>query len=140
MIHQAWLLLLVLLAGATTAALAEDSRLPDDLKDVEYKQFPPKKDSKTGFIVGGKNETALIRKLTHLAGRPIAELEADLRPEKENRTEHRSKLGFLGPDEKLLDVLAADNELVVGKMGLAHQDLARVLKVAASAGDRLEWY
>src|SRR5207302_760825 len=38
-----------------------------------------------------------------------------------------SSAGFLGKDEKLLDVLAADNRFVVDERGLTHQELARHL-------------
>src|SRR5690348_3765090 len=71
------------------------------------KSVPPAKDPKTGFVVGGKNTTALVRKLPEIAGRTIADLEKDMRPGK------ISNAGFLGKDERLLDVLAADNAYVV---------------------------
>jgi hypothetical protein len=35
---------------------------------------------KTGFDIGDKNPTALIRTLTEISGRTIAELEPDMRP------------------------------------------------------------
>ena len=38
------------------------------------KPVRPKKEDKTGFVVGGKNATALLGKLTHLAGRSTADL------------------------------------------------------------------
>jgi hypothetical protein len=91
----------------------------------------PHKDAKTGFIVGGKNRTELIRKLTEINGRSIADLEADMRPKK------LSGAGFMGPDEKLLDVLAADNRYVVEELGLTHQELARHLHALATIGDWL---
>src|SRR5947209_3988071 len=40
----------------------------------------PKEDKKTGFVVAGKNSTALIRGLKQLNGRPVAALEKDMRP------------------------------------------------------------
>src|SRR5262249_55142121 len=63
---------------------------------VEFAQLlPPRvephKDEKTGFIVGGKNPTALLGKLTEINGRSIAQLEADMRPKK------LSGAGFMGP-------------------------------------------
>lgn len=99
-----------------------------DLKDVPLKEMgiePVKavKDMKTGFIVGGKNETALIRKLTEINGRPIADLEKDMRPGAGSRE------GFLGAKESLLDILVEDNDLVLGELGLTHQDVARHLFV-----------
>jgi len=55
-----------------------------------------------------------------------------------------STAGFLGKQEKLLDVLAADNKYVVDEMGLTHQHLARHLHAMAAVwawqlkNDRLE--
>ena len=92
----------------------------------------PKKDPRTGFVVGGKNATALIQKLTELNGRTIAELENDMRPGA--GSEVSSLEGFLGKDERLLDVLAADNRYVVDEMGLTHQELAKHLLVLAGIG------
>jgi hypothetical protein len=89
----------------------------------------PKKDPKTGFVVGGKNETALIKKLTEINGISIVDLEIKMRPKA------LSKVGFLGTDERLLDVLAADNALVVDQLGLTHQELALHLRVLAAAGN-----
>ena len=120
------------------------TRIPDglsaaDLSEVDPKYLPspfvePKKDPKTGFVVGGRNETAVIRTLTELNGRPIAELEADMRPDNPNTAAHRSSAGFLTNDQRLLDVLAADNDYVLHTLGLTHQDLARPLKAAFAAG------
>jgi hypothetical protein len=89
----------------------------------------PHKDPKTGFVVGGKNETALIKKLTEINGIAIAELEKKMKPQA------LSRAGFLGEDEKLLSVLAADNSLVVEELGLTHQELARHLQVLAAVGN-----
>lgn len=91
---------------------------------------PAKKDAKTGFVVAGKNPTALILKLTEIAGRPVAELEEDMRPGR------LSTAGFLGKDERLLDVLAADNRFVVEELGLAHQELARHLRLLGAVAVR----
>ena len=44
-----------------------------------------------------------------------------------------SGAGFLGKDERLLDVMAADNDWVV-KLGLTHQELARHLLLLKSIG------
>lgn len=94
------------------------------------KPVEPRKDAKTGFVVGGVNKTDLIRKLTALNGRPIADLEADMRPGAAG--EVGSDKGFLGKEEKLLDVLAADNETVVTKLGLTHQAIADELNAVAA--------
>jgi hypothetical protein len=74
----------------------------------------------------------LIERLTELNGRKIAELEADMRPGAS------STAGFLGADEKLVEVLAADNRRVVEELGLTHQELARHLHALATIGWR-QW-
>jgi hypothetical protein len=103
-----------------------------DLADFVVPKVAKKRDPKTGFFVGGTNDTALIRKLTELNGRSIAELEADMRPGAQSDV--GSRVGFLGPDEKLLDVLAMDNKTVVDDWGLTHQQLARHLHALGSIG------
>jgi hypothetical protein len=92
-------------------------------ESLGVRPVPPRKDPRTGFVVGGKNSTSLIRKLAEVAGRPLADLEDDMRPGA------LSTAGFLGKDERLLDVLAADNRYVVTELGLTHQQLARPLLV-----------
>src|SRR5262245_36552317 len=104
-------------------ALAQDGK---DYKDIDLSKHgvpivKESKDAKTGFIVGGTNTTAVIRGLTRINEIKIADLERVMRPKK------LSQAGFLGPDEKLLDILAADNDYVTGKLGLTHQELARHL-------------
>jgi hypothetical protein len=127
-----WVICVLLAASATAHA--------DDPKD--YRDVPPaelgielvkeKKDPKTGFVIGGKNPTKLIRGLTELNGRSIADLEKDMRPGAPGET--GSRAGFLGKDESLLAVLAADNTYVVDELGLSHQALARPLRVVALVG------
>jgi hypothetical protein len=97
-----------------------------DPAKLGVKPVPPKKDPATGFVVAGKNATALVRQLTEINGRKIADLEKDMRPGAASRA------GFLGKDEKLLDVLAADNAYVVDEHGLTHQELARHLHLAGA--------
>jgi hypothetical protein len=96
------------------------------LEDYGIKPVEPKKDGKTGFNVGGKNATELIKKLTDINGKSIAELEAAMRPGVD------STAGFLGKTEKLLDVMAADNKFVVDELGLTHQELSRHLHAMAA--------
>jgi hypothetical protein len=93
------------------------------LEELGVTLVKPKEDPKTGFVVGGKNPTALLGRLTEINGRSIAELEKDMRPGAS------SKAGFLGKDERLPEVLAADNKFVVDERGLTHQELARALHV-----------
>lgn len=102
------------------------------LGDIGVRTVDPRRDAKTGFVIGGKNATELIRKLPEVNGRSIAELEADMRPGAPS--EVGSGKGFLGKDENLLDVLVMDNAYVVDKLGLTHQDLARPLHAAAAIG------
>jgi hypothetical protein len=80
-----------------------------------------KVDPRTGFSVAGKNTNEQIRNLKSINGRPIADLEVDMRPG------GYSAEGFLGKEERLLDVLVADNLFVLEQNGLTHQDLARPL-------------
>jgi hypothetical protein len=113
-----------LLAGS----LHGDPPAARDYTDVDpqklgVKPLAPKTDPKTGFVVGGKNPTDRIVKLTEIAGRSIADLEEDMRPGA------LSTAGFLGEKERLLDVLAMDNRHVVARLGLTHQDLARHLQI-----------
>jgi hypothetical protein len=101
-----------------------------DLKDIDLKQHgieavEPKKDPKTGFTLGGKNSTESLKTLTELAGRSIAELQRQMRPGATGKG--GSDAGFLGKDEKLLDVLQADNRFVVDEKRLTHQELAKHL-------------
>lgn len=128
-------LALTLSAPAQPPKPTGDGKPPDLAPFVEMGKYyvapvSPKKDPKTGFVVGGKNDTVLVRGLTHLNGRTIAELEADMRPGA--KSEVGSDGGFLGHDEKLLDVLAADNKYVVDELGLTHQELAKHLHAMAT--------
>jgi hypothetical protein len=135
------------LVASSLAGATEDEK-QQDYQDVPLDQIgvnfvKPTKDPKTGFIIGGKNATDLIRKLTEINGRKIADLEKDMRPgaigDRMGRGLDRfegSTKGFLGKEEKLLDVLAMDNEFVVDKLGLTHQDIARLLLIAAAIGDK----
>jgi hypothetical protein len=102
------------------------------LRDLGIERVPVRKDPKTGFRVGGKNPTALIRTLTEMHGRKIEKLELLMRPG------GMSTAGFLGARERLLDVMAADNRTVVEELGLTHQLLARHLNVLGAIGYR-QW-
>jgi uncharacterized protein (TIGR03066 family) len=112
-------------AGAVRLQAQEKKALKDysgiKLEEFGIKPVEPKKDAKTGFLVGGKNSTADIETLTEINGKNIAKLEKVMRPGA------LSEAGFLGKDENLLKVLAADNKYVVDELGLTHQELARHL-------------
>lgn len=99
-------------------------------KDLGLEPFKPVKDAKTGFVTGGKNETALLGKLTHINGRSIADLEKDMRPGE------LSTKGFLGPKESLLEILAADNEYVLGELKRTHQELAQHLFILGKIAEK----
>src|SRR5688500_18130066 len=96
----AWTLV-VLFSAVPATSLAQDK---DDYARMDpakqgFKAFEPRKDPKTGFLLGGKNGTDLLPRLTETNGRTIADLEKDMRPG------NFSTAGFLGKDEKLLEVL-----------------------------------
>ena len=117
-----------------TARADDDSKLHDYTNlDADFQQrqlaFKPKKDPKTGFIVGGMNTTETIRGLKEINGIKIADLEASMRPGK------LSKAGFLGDKERLLEIMAADNDWVV-KTRLTHQEIARHLRVLSRVSRR----
>ena len=125
--------LLALASLETPRLSAERKALPKDCKDLPLEELgvklvAPKKDARTGFVVGGKNATALIKGLGEINGIPIAKLEKVMRPGAS------SQKGFLGRDEKLLAVLAADNEYIVEERGLTHQELAKHLHVLGAIG------
>lgn len=130
------LFLMPALSGPWHSSAQEAKDVPDvtnlKLEDYHIPLVKPTKDPKTGFIVGGKNPTELIRRLTEINGRTIADLEKEMRPGES------STAGFLGKDEKLLDVLAEDNKYVVEKLGLTHQELARHLHVLGAAWNSVQ--
>jgi hypothetical protein len=102
-----------------------------DPASLGVRPVPVRKDPETGFVVGGKNPTDLIRTLGAINGRKIADLEVDMRPGA------FSSKGFLGRDEGLLGVLAGDNRFVVDESGLTHQELAEHLLVLAAVGGKV---
>jgi hypothetical protein len=112
----------LLVAGSLLAA----DEMPKDftkatLKSLGIETVKPAKDKKTGFVVGGTNATELIVGLKEINKLSIEALEKSMRPGE------LSVAGFLGKDERLLDIMAEDNRYVVEKRGLTHQELARHL-------------
>ncbi len=116
---------------------SKDSNVPDladylSLCENLVIPDPAKKDPKTGLVVSGKNHTTLIQGLSEINGRTISELEIDMRPGA--NSEVGSEKGFLGSEEKLRDVLTADNKYVVDKLELTHQILAKHLHAMGTIG------
>jgi hypothetical protein len=103
------------------------------LADLRIKPVEPRKDPNSGFIVGGKNPTALIEALKEINGRTIGDLEHDMRPGANAKA--GSDKGFLGDRERLLKVMATDNETVVQRLKQTHQTLAIHLLAAAAIGE-----
>ncbi len=128
------LVTLFLQLPAHRSASADEQPLLDftdvRLASLKLTAVPEKKDEKTGFVVGGKNATPLIAKLTEINGLTIAELEQEMRPGA------ASTAGFLGADEDLLKVLAKDNDFVTETLKKTHQELALHLRIIAAIGSK----
>jgi hypothetical protein len=131
------LLLAAPMVAAMSCALplpAQESKAIEDFSRIEVKAVTPEKDPKTGFVIGGKNATSLILGLTEIYGRRIGDLEKDMRP-----GAYATK-GFLGSEERLVDLLAEDNRYVVDELGLTHQELGRHLRalgeISSKAGGK----
>jgi hypothetical protein len=100
--------------------------------DVGVAAATPRVDG--GFVIGGPNSTETILGLTHINGRPIAELEAWMRPFDFDhptgpKDYSRSEQGFLGPRDGLLATMARDNE-VVRRLGLTHEEIGEHVLMA----------
>jgi hypothetical protein len=106
-----------------------------DPATLGVRPVPVRKDPETGFVVGGRNPTDLIRTLKEINGRRVTDLEEDMRPGAV--TGVGSSTGFLGKDEGLLDVLAEDNRFVVEEAGRTHQELAEHLLTLAAIGGKV---
>ncbi len=139
-----WSLILTVSAGLFLAGARLPAQQPSngqskpdlanflDLGEYYVKPFFPREDPRTGFVVGNKNNTALIKALEGLNGRLLVDLEKDMRPGATSKV--GSEKGFLGQGESLLDVLAADNQYVVEELGLSHQELAKHLHAMGTIG------
>ncbi len=101
--------------------------LPDGFVTSSKTQVDPD----TGFKIGGKNSTHLIRQLSSLNGATISTLEEIMRPGASHTNGSRSE--FLGNNESLIDVLAEDNHYVVDQLGLTHQQLVFPLRLILQA-------
>ncbi|MBU2592595.1 MAG: hypothetical protein ABII08_05500 [Candidatus Beckwithbacteria bacterium] len=88
----------------------------------------------SGFRVGEVNSEEVIRRLTHLNGIPVTELETVMRPDKARGVGvgMYSYNGFLGEEESLIDALVRANQ-IVKENGHTHQQLAGWLDLARDA-------
>lgn len=113
---------------------------PDEVdpSTVHMPYVEPYIDRGTAFVVGGVNSTELIRGLPSINGRSIADLENDLRPTKDPGIEHQSSSGFLTTEQRLLDVMSADNDVVLNELRLTHQKLGRSLKAIYATAKSLD--
>ena len=109
---------------------AQDAKSIEDFSRIEVKAVAPETDPKTGFVIGGKNATSLIQGLTEIYGRRIGDLEKDMRP-----GAYATK-GFLGGEERLVELLAEDNGYVVDELGLTHQELGRHLRALGEISNK----
>ncbi len=104
-----------------TQVQTRPSGLTFDLADDSlYQPIVPKEDP-GGMLIGGVNSSNAIRRLKSINGVTIADLERRMRPG--SKAANGSLSGFLGEDEKLLDILVADNEFIRTR-GLEHRQLA----------------
>ncbi|NBV42545.1 hypothetical protein EBR96_07240, partial [bacterium] len=71
--------------------------------------------------IGGLTPTSWIQNLTQINDKPIDELESIMRPGK------CSNVGFLGPYDRLLEVLKADNMFIVDQCRLTNQTVGLAL-------------
>lgn len=122
----AWALLSALVVHRQ--ALADSPPPPVALSEanaaeLELKFVTQYTEAESGFLIGGKNSSDVIREMKSLNQRPIAELEKVMRPGGSSST------GFLGEAESLREVLLADNETVTQKLKLSHVQLAKPLLV-----------
>jgi hypothetical protein len=125
---------LILLAITPAVLAAREPAAVKDFSDTSPAELgiawvEEKRDPSTGFVVGGKNPTALVEKLAELNGRTIGQLEQVMRPGA------ASEKGFLGPEERLLEVLVTDNRFV-SEQRLSHQQLARALRLLVAIGGK----
>ena len=107
--------------------ITANKKFNSELTLADFDFGKPGKDKDTEFVLNAKNETSLIQNLPTIAGKTILDLEKQMRPGAAG--EQGSVKGFLGPKESLLDVMAKDNQLVVEKHGLTHQQLAAPLLI-----------
>src|SRR5579859_6369104 len=76
--------LLLEMSSVRSCAAEDEPALKDftdaTLESLKISAVEPKKDDKTGFVVGGKNRSSMILGLAEINGRTISELESEMRP------------------------------------------------------------
>jgi hypothetical protein len=101
--------------------------------DLELTKTQTETCDDSGFIINGKNSTDTIRNLTSLTGLPIEELERKMLPDERTFSELKAREyhgsndsfgGFIKPGESLIEIMASDNDYVLGR-GYTHQDVAK---------------
>lgn len=108
-----------------TAVICGNSMIPVDPYSLLMKELVSNKHlekDQDDFQIRGKNDTDAIKKLKKINGISIPALEQFMKSS-------LSFSGFLGREERLLDVLAQDNKFVVDENNLTHVDMARPLKL-----------
>lgn len=113
--------------------------LLSDLKDIDLKieEVVPEEDKNSQFILYGDNESVVIKNAKSFNNIPIAELEKIMAPDLDcSDGIHRSISGFLGENEKLLEVMVNDNNYVRDLLKLTHRKLADPLKRIVKALDK----
>lgn len=130
------ILILLFVLAAASPCFAQESNYRFDLANAKYYEPVPISRDAGGLAIAGTNFSFQIRRCETINGISIAELERRMRPG--NKDENGSIAGFLGKDEKLLDVLAADNDFV-RRSGFTHRQLAiPLLQISGRAIEMLK--
>ena len=109
------------LPDSSVSSMGQSITLKFDLDDPTHYTPVEPFDDPGGLRIADANTTARIRDCDSINGLSIPELEELMRPG--NTDERGSIEGFLGDDERLIDVMARDNDFVQS-IGLTHRDLA----------------
>jgi hypothetical protein len=90
------------------------------LKDMGFDSRPIHVND-SQFVISSSNSELAIRSLKALNVIPVDKLERELKPNA------ASAVGFLGPEDSLIETLVSDNHLVVSELKSTHQELAAPL-------------
>ncbi|CAN5711650.1 hypothetical protein BH10BDE1_BH10BDE1_03320 [soil metagenome] len=91
------------------------------LREAGHRKIPKTAIGNASFRVGEVNSTDDVRTLVNIGNASISHIESAM------RAGGLATSGFLGKNEKLIDVLITDNELVLEKLKTTHQRLAEPL-------------